>query len=117
MTYTIPIYAPNLSKENLIKVMHLNLEPDVGEVVLEPQPGKVQFRAPELLLKLPDATEAQLHTVLHVLIASARVLGGSQFVFRGEGHTMRERSTEITADQLAHLLVAFGHQVGQVDIY
>ncbi|MEM1270354.1 MAG: hypothetical protein AAF752_04685 [Bacteroidota bacterium] len=117
MSYTIPVYAPNLSKETLIELMRVQLGALAEYIGLEQVPRAVRFRAPEMEITLPEATPDLVVRVVQELLVAARTIGGSQFALRKEGYQMRDRPTSLSDAEIEQLVIAFGYEIEQVDVY
>lgn len=114
----IPIYAPNLSSQTLGSLLLESMGPKANQVSVGPIQEKVAFRAPTLVVGIQDTSLEFVIIVLFELLQAARLLGGTQFVFRAPQFGMRQRNIDIAPQKLLNLLIACEpKRIEQLDIF
>lgn len=113
----LPIYAPNISKTSLERLLEVQLGDKFGLISVR-QVKTNKYRGPQLEILLFDMTNEFLLFVIEQVLISARMLGGSMFLLRTDAFEMNQRPINIDKQRLANLFVATtGHGIDQIDIF
>ncbi len=119
MSRKIDIYAPNISKENLISLLFLQLT-EIGdriEMNIIKQERK-RFRAPEMEVLLKENEETLTAAFTARLFEVARGLGGTRFGFKGENNQEVRSDVNITTCNLIELSESSSKlDVKKIEIY
>ena len=111
MAKTIYIYAPNISKENLISLLYLQLgaigENIQLEIIKQKRKG---YRAPEIIATLEDVASDVVTVFIARLFEISKGLGGTRFVFKNaEEQEVNLSPMNITACQIVDLSDEMGN--------
>lgn len=120
MEKLVYIYAPNISKENLISLLYLqlgNLGDQIQLEILKKQ--KKGFRTPEMIAKLKDATDDVVAVFVARLFEIAKGLGGTRFVFKNaQDEELNLSPMNITACKIVNLSNEMGDtEFEKIEIY
>ncbi|MEM8484132.1 MAG: hypothetical protein AAF564_01225 [Bacteroidota bacterium] len=114
----IPVYIPNISTQKLADLLTDSVDPEADPVEFEVLEKGAGFRAPELAVVVHTSDEAFLIKVVKLVLEGAQLLGATQFSIEHEGFDMRLRPINISAQQVAHLMIASGpFKIDQINIF
>ncbi|MGH1363577.1 MAG: hypothetical protein ACRBF0_08480 [Calditrichia bacterium] len=119
MSKKIDIYAPNISKENLISLLFLQLT-EIGdriEMNIIKQERRL-FRAPEMEVFMKEEDVSLTAAFTARLFEVAKGLGGTRFVFKGENNEELRSDVNITTCNLIDLSESVSKlDVKKIEIY
>ena len=88
----INIYAPNISKDNLIALTYLQLSASGDQISMRLLPNSRGFRAPQIAAEISTGSALVLPFIIEIFNI-ARSLGATQFVFQTAMNTEARRNS------------------------